>query len=665
VLANRDKSGRRGGIIVSAQGASIMKQRGKTAVTEKATDRISSYNFTPTPIFLHILFGLTVFVAGSVLASEPSHGFAYFGEPKYPKDMAHFDFVNPDAPKGGTARVSAVGSFNNLNPFVDKGTLAGYLDPRIYSITHERLMMQSDDELATYYGRLAETIEVADDYSWVAYTLRKDAYWHDGVPVTIDDVIWTFDAYKNKASISWRSAFRDIERLEQTGPWSFKFHFNESAEKTGQLVIQTASFTPLPKHYYAHHNIDVTTMEPPLSNGPYRIVEVDPGSKVVFERVKDYWAKDLGNTRGMYNFGRIDLTYFFDENVMLQAFRAGVFDYYKEQNEKNFHTEYDFVGRRRGLFKAETYTMGGAYGMHYSVALNTRKALFKDIRVREALALAYNFEWANRVFWHNGLARNNSYFIRSGLRATGLPSKEELALLEPFRDQLPARVFTQPVPLPKNVAFGRNRDTLLQADALLREAGWVVKDFVRVNEKTGEPLTFDFVISSTYFELMLTPYVDNLKRLGIHTLLRKVENNLMVNRLRNYDFDATIRKFYSFNVPFPSRMRSQFTSQYADPPNMTNYAGIKNPAVDFMIEKIARATTEDEMNTAGRALDRVLLWNFYVIPDGHPVGRHACYWDRFGHPPLGAEYMRWSGFPNLWWIDEQKNARVNAGISGE
>ena len=607
--------------------------------------------------------GLTVFAAWSILASEPSHGFAYFGEPKYPKDMAHFDYVNPDAPKGGTARVSAIGAFNNLNPFVDKGTLAGYINPRIFSITHERLMMQSDDELATYYGRLAETIEVADDYTWVAYTLRKDAYWHDGVPVTMDDVLWTFDAYKNKASISWRSAFRDVERLEQTGPWSFKFHFTESAEKTGQLVIQTALFTPLPKHYYAHHKIDVTTMEPPLSNGPYRIVEVDPGHKVIFERVKDYWAKDLGNAKGMYNFDRLDLTYFFDESVMLQAFRAGVFDYYREQNEKNFHTEYNFEGRRKGLFKAETYTMGGAYGMHYSVALNTRKALFKDIRVREALTLAYNFEWANRVIWHNGLARNNSYFIRSGLRARGLPSTEELALLEPFRDQLPERVFTQPVPLPKNEPFGRNRDTLLQADALLREAGWVVKDFVRVNEKTGEPLTFEFVVSRNEFELMLTPYVDNLKRLGIHTVLRKVENNLMVNRLRGYDFDATIRKFYSFNVPFPSRMRSQYTSQYADRPNMTNYAGIKNPAVDMLIEKIARATMEEEMNTAGRALDRVLLWNFYVIPDGHPVGRHACYWDRFGHPPIGAEYMRWSGFPNLWWIDEQKNARVNTGIT--
>lgn len=613
--------------------------------------------------FLRILLVLTAFAGGPTLAGEPSHGFAYFGEPKYPKDIDHYDYVNPDAPKGGTARVAAIGTFNNLNPFVDKGILAQYIDPRIFTITHERLMTESEDELATYYGRLAETVEVADDYSWVEYTLRKDAHWHDGVPVTVDDILWTFDAYKHEASISWRSAYRDVERLERTGPWSFKFHFTESAEKTGQLIIQTALFTPQAKHYYEHRKFDATTMEPPLGNGPYRIAEVDPGHKLVFERVKDYWAKDLGITRGMYNFDRIRLTYFFDESVMLQALRAGVFDYYREQNEKSFHTAYDFVGRRKGLFKAETYTMGGAYGMHFSVVMNMRKPLFKDIRVREALALAYNFEWANRVFWHNGLKRNNSYFVRSGLRAKGLPSKEELAILEPFRDQLPQRVFTQPVPLPENAPFGRNRDTLLRADALLREAGWVVEDFVRVNESTGEPLTFDFIVSRTDFERMLTPYVDNLQRLGIHTALRKVENNLMVNRLRNYDFDATIRKFYTFAVPYPSRMRSQFTSHYADPPNMLNYAGIKNPAVDFLVEKIAWATTEQEMNTAGRALDRVLLWNFYVIPDGHPVGRHLCYWDRFGHPPIGAEYMRWSGFPNLWWLDEQKNAKVNAGLN--
>lgn len=614
-------------------------------------------------VTLDILFGLFLLVGGSVHASEPSHGFAYFGEPKYPADMAHFDYANPNAPKGGTTRVPGLGAFNNLNPFADRGTLSHYMDPRIFSIVHDQLMMQSEDELATYYGRLAETIEVADDYSWVAYTLRKNAYWHDGVPVTIDDILWSFDAYKNKAGVTWRAAFRDIERIEQTGPWSFKFHFTETAEKTRQLIIQTATFTPLPKHYYENRRIDETTMEPPLSNGPYRIVEVDPGYKVIFERVKDYWAKDLANTQGMYNFDRLDLTYFFDENVMLQAFRAGVFDYYREQNEKNFHTEYNFEARRKGLFKAETYIMGGAYGMHYSVAFNTRKPLFKDIRVREALTLAYNFEWANRIFWHNGLARNNSFFVRSGLRARDLPSKEELALLEPYRDQLPERVFTQPVPLPENSPFGRNRDTLLQADTLLREAGWVVKDLVRVNEETGEPLAFEFVISRNEFELMLTPFVDNLKRLGIHAPLRKIENNLMVNRLRNYDFDATIRKYYTFNVPIPARLRSQYTSQYADRPNMTNYVGIKNPAVDFLVDKITNATTEDEMNTAGRALDRVLLWNFYVIPDGHPKGRHACYWDRFGHPPIGDEYMRWSGFPNVWWIDEEKNARVNAGIA--
>ena len=287
----------------------------------------------------------------------------------------------------------------------------------------------------------------------------------------------------------------------------------------------------------------------------------------------------------MYNFDQIHVTYFFDKSVMLQALRAGVFDYYRDQNEKDFHTAYDFVGRRIGLFKAETYTMGASYGMHYAVVLNLRKTLFQDIRVREALTLAYNFEWANRVFWHDGMDRNNSFFMRSGLQAKGLPSEAELAILAPFRDQLPERVFTEPVPLPKNEPFGRNRDTLLKADALLREAGWVVKDFTRINERTGDPLSVEFVISFVDFERMLTPFLDNLKRLGINAVLRKVENNIMVNRLRAYDYDATMRKFYTYTVPFPTRLRSQFTSQYADPSNMLNYSGIKNPVVGFYRRK--------------------------------------------------------------------------------
>ena len=597
-------------------------------------------------------------------AAATSHGFAYFGNLKYPNDMPHFDYAYPDTPKGGTISTSIVGTFNNLHAYVDKGVVAAFMDPRIGTLIYEPLMRASEDELASYYGKLAESVEVADDYSWVAYTLHENARWHDGEPVTVDDVLWTFDMLKTGESPSWREIYRDVVELQRTGPRSFRFRFSETAEKNPQLVILTAWFTPLPRHYWERRTFAATTLEPPLGNGPYRLAEVDPGHKLVFERVEDYWGRHLNVNMGLYNFDRVALMYFFDNNVMLQALRAGVFDYYRDQNESTFATAYDFASYREGLFKKETYAMGTAYGMHQCIVLNSRRSLFKDIRVREALTLAYNFEWANRVYWHGGMDRNNSYFMRSGMQAKGLPSTKELALLEPFRRQVPERVFTHPVPLPKNSLFGRNRDTLLTADALLVEAGWLVEDLKRVNAETGEPFTFDFIIASAEYERMLVPFVDNLKRLGIDAVLRKVESNLMVNRLRNYDYDVTMRKLYTYRVPIPSRLRHQFTSPSADQPNMTNYAGIKNPVVDFLVEKIAQARTEADMNAAGRALDRVLLWNFYVIPEGHPVGRHLVYWDRFGHPPLGVEHMNWTGFPHLWWLDEKKSARVDAGLVG-
>ena len=601
--------------------------------------------------------------AAGAAASAPSHGFAYFGELKYPKNMAYFAYANPAAPKGGTVRMPMVGTFNNLNPYVDKGILAVYVGTRLGSLIFDPLMVAAEDELASYYGKLAAAIEVADDYGWVEYTLRDDAFWHDGRPVTVADVLWTFDAIKTKGSASWQSSYRHIVALEQTGPWSFKFHFSDTVEKTPQLIIQTAGFAPLPKHDWQERRFDATTIEPLLGNGPYRIGAVDVGHKIVLERVPDYWGRELAVNAGHFNFDRLEAIYFFDTSVMLQALRAGVVDYYRDQNESSFATAYDFPGYRRGLFKKETYTLGASYGMHYALVFNTRRALFQDIRVREALTLAYNFEWANRVYWHSGMDRNNSFFMRSGMQAKGLPSATELALLNPFRDDLPARVFTHPVTLPENAPFGRNRETLLKADALLREAGWVVEDFRRVNAQTGAPLAFEMVVTYSDHERMLVPYVDNLKRLGIHATLRKIESNLMINRLRNYDFDTTMRKFYTFKIPYPARMRSQFASQYADPPNMTNYAGIKNPVVDILVEKVVGASTEAAMNAAGRALDRVLLWNFYMIPDGHPVGRHLVYWDRFGHPPLGVEHMNWTGFPHLWWFDAARSARVDAGIA--
>lgn len=605
---------------------------------------------------------LSSFIFWNASAEKVSHGFSYFGDLKYPKDMAHYDYVNPDAPKGGVARAAMVGTFNNLNPYVDKGSLPELVDPWRAPLTHEPLMSKSEDELAGYYGRLAESIEVADDFSWVTYTLRDNAYWHDGVPVTLDDVEWTFNALKTEASITWRMAYKDFERIEALGPRSFRIYFSKAAEKTPQLIIQSGRFYVLPKHYWQDRKFDETTIVPHLGNGPYRIVEVDIGNKIVLERVENYWGKDLNINVGKHNFDRYEFLFFFDKSVMLQALRAGVFDYYREQSEKEFATAYDFAGYREGLFKKVSYAMGYSYGMHYGIVLNTRRPPFDNIRVREALTLAYNFEWANRVFWHNGMDRNNSYFMRSGLQAKGLPSEAELELLKPFRDQIPARVFTHDVDLPRNNSFGRNRDALRRADEILRAEGWIIKDFMRVNLETGEELRIELLVESAFKERMLAPFVNNLERLGISGKIRRIERNIMVNRRRTYDYDAILRQYYTHQIPRSERMRDQFSSKNADPPNMTNYPGIKDPVVDFLVENILNATSENSMNIAGRALDRVLLWNFYLIPDGHPLARHLVYWDRFGHPPIGKEYMNWTGFPRLWWLDEQKNARVEVGL---
>jgi len=316
--------------------------------------------------------GLATFVGLAASAGEPEHGFAYFGDLKYPKDMPHFDYANPAAPKGGVARLPMIGSFNNLHAFVDKGIAAVFVDPRLGGLIYDPLLVESEDELASYYVKLAQTVEVADDLSSVAYTLRDNAYWHDGTPVTVADVLWTFDTIVTRGGASWKSSYGDIASLEQTGPRSFRFHFRESIEKTPHLVIQTGSFTPLPKHYWSTRDFEATTLDPPLGNGPYRVAQADPGHKIALERVPDYWGKDLNVNVGHFNFDRIEVLYFFDSSVMLQALRAGVLDYYRDQNESFFATAYDFDAFHQGLFKKETYTMALAYGMQYAVVFNTR-----------------------------------------------------------------------------------------------------------------------------------------------------------------------------------------------------------------------------------------------------------------------------------------------------
>ena len=598
---------------------------------------------------------------GAQASTGPSHAIAYFGEPKYAADVPHFDYVNPNAPKGGEVRLFVPGTFNNLHPYSDKGRPEFYNWWRRSTITLDRLMMASEDELSTLYCLLCETVEIAEDYSWVAFTLRPEARWHDGVPVAVDDVVWTYRALKADGPVGFKATWRHVEGIEPLGERSFRFLF-AADRRNRRSVMEAAAFFPMPKHYWQDRDFTATTMEPPLGNGAYRIGEVDTGRRIIFERVPDYWAKDLNFRRGYNNFDRFGVLYFRDIKAGIQALKARVVDYYRDQDEREFATAYDFPEVDMGLFNKETYRMATTYGMHWAVVFNTRRPLFQDIRIREALTLAYNFDWGNRTLQYGALRRNATFFLGSEMAARGLPSPAELSLLEPLREHVPERVFTQEFALPETDGYGRNRKALLRAGELLDEAGWVLRDFRRVNAATGERLRFEIMVQLREHERMLVPYVENLKRLGIQATVRRVEANIHTNRARRYEFEMTMQKIYTHRIPRPTVLRSLMRSDGAELPNLLNYAGIDSPAVDALVEQVIAAETEEEMNIAGRALDRVLLWSFYVIPEGAPKGRHLLYWDRYGHPPLGREHLNWTGFPHLWWFDAEKSARVDAAL---
>jgi len=604
---------------------------------------------------------LSMALSDCPLASEPGHAIAYFGSARYPEDFTHFEYVNPDAPKGGKMSIATIGTFNNLHPFVDKGVSAQGINIS-QMLIYDRLMNYAEDELYTAYGNLAERAEVSDDRRWVEFTLREGIYWHDGVPLTVEDVVWTFNTIKDIGSVGWKQSLREVDSIEQTGPRSFKFHFNEDAPRTLMLVLDQADFWPLPKHYWKDRKFNATTLEPPLGSGPYRIKTVDPGHKIIYERVDDYWGWDLNVNVGHYNFDRLEFIYFLDKNVVIQAHKAHVFDFRWEGDSKSWATSYDFEGYHRGLFKKDLRQMKIPYGMNWGIIFNTRHEKFRDIRVREALTLIYNFEWCNRVLWYRQNKRNTSYFMGSDMKATGLPSPSELALLTPYREQIPERVFSHEFALPENDPVGPNRASLIRAEALLEEAGWIVSDFKRIDPLTGEPLAIDFMARSVEEERLLMPYVDNLERMGIDAKVRRIESSQAINRLRKYDYEAIVNDFWQNSIPLHWLIRSYFLSQNVERPNMENFAGISNPAIDFLTEEAIAATSEERLATVGRALDRILLWSFYAIPGGYPLGRRLVYWDRFGYPEPTPD-LKTAGWHEIWWFDEEKSARVDEGIA--
>ena len=586
---------------------------------------------------------------GAAEASEPQpvHGIAIHGEPKYGPEFTHFDYVNPDAPKGGSMRIAAQGTFDSFHPYIAKGNSGPSSDI-------ETLLTSSADEPFTAYGLIAESLEVPEDRSWAIFNLRPEARWHDGEPITVDDVIWSFNTLTTKGHPSYRFYYKSVEGVEMLGPLRVKFTFNERNNRELPLIV--GDLPILPKHYWEQRDFESTTLEPPLGSGPYRVADFEPGRRVILERVKDYWGKDLPVNRGKYNFDRVKYEYFRDVTVIREALKAGDIEFRTENQAKAWALAYlpeKVPAIRNSWLKKETIGHQRPTGMQGFV-FNTRRAVFKDPRVREALAQAFDFEWTNKNLFFGQYTRSESYFSNSELASTDLPSGDELEILEKFRGKVPDAVFTKPYRAPATDGSGWPRENLRKAFGLLADAGWVVRDKKLVNEKTGEQMRFEVLLVSKEFERIVLPFVRNLQRLGVDASVRLVDSSQYINRLRSFDFDLIVSVTPQGESP-GNEQRNYWTSAAADSPAARNLAGIKDAVVDELVNLVITAPTRESLVARTRALDRVLLNGHYVIPNWHLQSDRTLYWDKFSRP---AVTPRRGTSTDYWWFDAEKAARL-------
>jgi len=582
-----------------------------------------------------------------------SHAIAMHGEPKYGPDFIHFDYVNPDAPKGGTIRLGVRGTFDSFNRFIPKGT-AG----RGWSV--ETLMVNGGDEPFTMYGLIAESVEWPEDRSWVAFTLRPEARWHDGTPITVEDVIWSFETLTTKGNPTYRFYYGSVEKAEKVGERKVKFTFSESGNRELPLIMGQLEI--LPKHYWEAEGRDFekTTLEPPLGSGPYRVADFEAGRHIVLERVEDYWGKDLAVNRGQDNFDRIRYDYYRDDTAIRLALKSGDIDFREENQAKAWALEYDVPAVREGWLNKVEIPHKRPTGMQAFV-MNTRRPVFQDPRVRQALAYAFDFEWTNRNIFFGQYDRTESYFSNSELAATGLPQGEELEILERYRGRIPDEVFTAVYEAPATDGKGWPRENLERAFALLAEAGWVVRDMKLVDAETGQQMTFEILYASADFERVILPFIRNLKRLGIDARPRFVDPSQYINRIRAFDYDMIIGGWGQSDSP-GNEQRIFWSSAAADSPASRNFIGIKDPVIDELIELVIVAPTRESLVARTRALDRVLLWNHFVIPNWHLREQRLLYWDKFDRPAEPAKFgTSWS----LWWFDPLKAARLEQRLSAE
>ncbi|MEE4235803.1 MAG: extracellular solute-binding protein [Anderseniella sp.] len=614
-------------------------------------DRRTLLQLTAATGVLHVL------PPGAARAAEPQwrHGLSLFGNLKYPEGFEHFDYVNTDAPKGGRARVFSLGSFDSLNPFTFKGSAAG-----IVGQTFDTLMDAALDEAGSEYALIAEAVKKPDDFSWVTYRINSQARFHDGTPITPEDVIWSLEALKG-AHPFYNSYYANVSATEQTAGNEVTFRFNQSGNRelpqiVGQIPVLSKAWWTGKNDKGETRDINSTTLEAPLGNGAYRIAEVKPGTSITLERVKDYWAADLPVNRGKNNFDEIFVIYYRDNTIAMEGFKGDEYDFRAESSSKDWATSYDFPAAKRGDVLKEEIYLKNPDGMQAYV-FNTRRERFADAKVRQALNFAFDFEWANQNLFFGQYVRTASYFANSELAWSGLPEGKELDILNEVKDQVPAEVFTAQYTNPSYATPQDKRNNLRTAAKLLSEAGWSVGNDRMLRNGAGQAFEIEFLLVSPLFERVVLPYVSQLELLGIKSTVRTIDSAQYERRVQAFDYDCIVGSWGQSLSP-GNEQRNFWGSEAADREGSRNFVGIKNPAVDKLIDRIIFAKDREELVAACRALDRVLLWNHYVVPMWNIPYERIAFWNRFGRPEKLPDHSL--GFPAIWWWDEAKAAKVKA-----
>ncbi|MDX1484029.1 MAG: extracellular solute-binding protein [Alphaproteobacteria bacterium] len=579
--------------------------------------------------------------------SGPQHGISKYGALKYPPGFRHFDYVNPEAPKGGRIRLAATGTFDKINPYNLKGVAAAGA-----TLLFDTLMEAAADEPQSLYGLVAETVEVAADRAWARFNIRPQARFNDGTPITAEDIVFTFETLKTGGHPRYRLYLKSVSKATAEGSRRVRFDF--AAASNRELPLLVAQLPILSKKDWQGKDFSKANLTPPLGSGPYRIQALKPGRNIVYRRVANYWASDLPVKRGRHNFDVIQYDYYRDRTVALEAFKAGEYDLRQEYVSKFWATAYDTPAVEDRMILKRHFSHRRPAGMQAFV-FNTRRPIFSDRRVRKALAYALDFEWTNAALFYGLYHRTRSYFSNSVYAAEKPPTAAELAILSKYRGQVPEEVFSAVYRPPRTSKDTGIRNNLIAAQRLLQSAGWVVRNGTLFNEKTGAPFQFEILLNNPSFERIAGPFVRNLGRLGIKARIRVVDTSQYQNRRKSFSFDMTLVVWRQSLSP-GNEQRNLWTSSSADVPGSLNFAGVRDPVVDALVEEVVSAPTRDALIAATRSLDRVLLWGHYVIPNWHSRNDRVALWDRFGWPRV----IPARGYQlDTWWEIREKADRVD------